>query len=241
MVYFKYNRQKWRFAVLITSIFLSWTAVSNAETCDSTQTFNLATTDWNLVMTLMLFDQSLGDLQSITFSLSGDVQGNAAYENEDAQSQVIDLNLSAEIVAKAPVGLIGFTTLAVINPLANVSETAASYDGVRDFAGTSGNTFVGLTNTDSIDAFYDNKNPLFELLMKPFFTTGTPGTTVDIPIEASGESTGSGSGNLSTNFSTNASAQLTVTYTYDLAPVPEPSSFLVLLVGVATFSLKRRR
>ena len=222
-------------------VFLAWASVGKGETVEATQTFNLATTDWNSSMALVLFDGSLGDVQRITFSLSGDVQGNAAYENEDAQAQMITLDLLAEIGARAPVGLVGFTNLAVITPLASTSELASSYDGTRDFAGSSGNTFIGLTGSDSIDMFYDDKNPLWDVFMKPYFTTATPGTTVAIPIDASGESTGSGSGNLSTNFSTNASAALTVTYTYDLVPVPEPSSFLILSLGAASLCFRRRR
>lgn len=191
-----------------------------------------ATNFFNAPMTFNKFDGTLGTLQEIILSLSGHVEGTAKYESLDASPSTVTLALTASITLSRPGGSSIVQTL----PVANVTDSATAYDGVTDFAGTSGNTFSNL----SADAV--NNATLTSASDLALFTAAVPGDTISLDLTALGNSSGSGAGNLITQFLTNAGGTATVQYVYDNGiQVPEPSILAVFGVGLIGLGAAHRR
>jgi hypothetical protein len=125
------------------------------------------------------------------------------------------------------------SNLVVTIPVVSTVDNASAWDGVSDYAGTSGKTYANISASDS-----------------DFATTSSAGDKalftgvgfISLPVEANGASTGSGAGNLLLQFQTLASASARVTYDY--TAVPEPSSLLALMSGLGGlmgFAIRRRR
>ena len=208
----------------------------NAATVSFMDTINLQMTNWTETLTVDKFDSSLGTLTSISFTLEGTVEGAANYESLDAGPANVTLDLSAIIEVNRPGG---GTLIVDVQPLANVTDSADPFDGAIDFGGTSGNSFPGLTDTDT-DAAVSSAAADLALF------TGNAGDTITLDATASGMSTGSGAGNLVTQFMTSASANLTVEYTFDEAPpvnpVPEPGTMFLMGAGIlGLIGIRKRR
>jgi hypothetical protein len=208
--------------VAAVSVF---TAVAQADTISYSSSIPLATTNWDSSITIPLFDPSLGTLDSIQFSLSGHVEGSAGFENKDAEPATITMDLQAFLKLQRPDN----SVLVLTMPVASTSDNASAWDGIDDYAGTSGKTYPNLM-ADSSDSATSSSAADLALF------TGVGNIT--LPVTAVGASTGSGAGNLLLQFSTFASAGATVTYNYT---VPEPASLgLMGLSGVALLFRRRR-
>lgn len=216
-------------SLLSTTALAGLMAVSgaaNALSVSYTDVIASQGTNYSGTLTFAQFDSSLGTLNSVDFSLAASVTGSAAYESTDGSATTISLDLAALLTLKRP----DLSTLVTAFPVANITEAATAYDGVTDYAGTSGSSFTGLSGslTEVSSSFSAADFALF---------TGLG--TIDLDMSAQGFSTGSGSGNLTTQFSTFADASVTVTYNYSVAAVPVPAavwlfgSGLIGLVGVA--------
>ncbi|TVQ31449.1 MAG: choice-of-anchor E domain-containing protein [Phycisphaeraceae bacterium] len=182
----------------------------------------LSSTNWSEDFQINQFDDmgGLRILEEVCWTLTGYVEGTAAAESMDAAPATINLTLSA-IVSLS----LGMTTLDVVLPLVMTSFNATAFDGVVDFAGTSGATFSGLSNTDSV------MNST--MMVAPFIGPGM----VTLTGAAEGASTASGAGNLVASFSTNASMEYEIVYKYSLIPTPGAAA----LFGIAGLSMIRRR
>ena len=189
--------------------------------------------DWTSSVTIPKFDSSLGALNSVTFRLSGTVQGSAQSENTSPSAgNDITLNLSAALQLFRPGTLDLAHRLAVTTPAVANTFAASVYDGVTDFAGTSGVTYAGLTATKVNKAVYSSDADLA-------LFTGLG--TIDLPLTAIGKSKATGGGSAISVFDTQARGEVTVTYNYGPA-VPEPRVYgafgVVVCVGLA--ALRRR-
>jgi hypothetical protein len=164
-------------------------------------------------------------LTGISFELEGDVEGNASFESLDGAPATILMNLQATITLTDP----SANVLATVIPVANTSDNVTAFDGVVDFGGTSGKSYLGLTGSDS-----DTGNSVD-------FLAFTGVGNILLPITGTGTSNGSGAGNLVLQFSTTAGASASVTYTY--APVPEPGSCVLAGLGAIglAWAVARRR
>jgi hypothetical protein len=214
---------------LICSIVLALVSFSSFASADTitvpTVSVPIQDTDWSEVLSVPKFDPTLGILQKVSITLAGEVTGSAAYENLDAETQDITLELSATLELQRPDG----TKLIDVVPLCNETETASAFDSILDYGGTSGNTFAGLSGTASESGDFMSASDLL-------LFTG-PGN-IDLTFSAEASSMGSGGGNLSLLFNTDASGSFDVEYTY---VVPEPGT-LALLVGLlATLAIWRKR
>jgi hypothetical protein len=191
-------------------------AVASAALARPTETFSnsfaTTATTFNTSLSFPKFDSSLGTLNSITFQLFGSVLGNAKGESLDASPATLTLTLAASLNLQRPDN----TSIVVTIPTINNTFNATAFDGVIDFAGTSGITYTAQagSSTNAVTLSGGSDLALF-----------TGSGSIVLPVTGTGSSSGSGAGNLLTQFATSASASAQVTYNYSTATVPEPKVY----------------
>lgn len=198
----------------------------SAQSITHMGSFGPADTDFTNTISIPGFDSMGGTrtLESICVKLIGEVSGDAAGENlSDTAPDDITLELSAEISLDLP----GFLTLAQVLPLANETFNAAIYDGTTDFAGPSGESFMGLSAMDMDFAEYDNP-----FILSQFIDVAS----IDLEADASGRSKAVGGGNVASQFNTDAAYSYEITYKF----VPTPASAAVLGLGGLVATRRRR-
>lgn len=199
---------------------------AQATTLTYESTVDLEKTNFEKQISLPQFDSSLGDLESVLFELSGNVQGSVELENRDAQAALVTGNLAAEIGLKRP----DDSLLLVALPTASVEQKLNKYDGKLDFDGTSGVTLTDISNTKK-----ESKSLTIPDNFTPFIGDGS----FNLLIEAIGNSTATGAGNLLAGFETYAGATVAVSYTYakkeepKRRKVPESGVPATIFVGLA--------
>jgi len=163
----------------------------------------LQSTNWASSVSIPQFNPALGTLQSIQFTLSGNVQGTARAESLDASPTLVNTQFSADITLTRP----DLSVIVVTIPIANFSDPLGPFDGTIDFGGSSGVTHPGINATDSDMAI--SPPPLSDLVL--FTGLGN----IVLPVVATGTSTATGSGNLITQFTTQAQCSVEVCYVYE--------------------------
>lgn len=184
-------------------------------------TYAMARTNWNGLLSFSKFDPSLGTLNAIHFYLEGRILGDVRFESLDAGPATVNTYLQAMLTLSRP----DMSTIVLTTPVADHSDNVTAFDGVIDFGGTSGRSYLGIQTSDNESV--TSPPPASDLAL--FTGLGS----IDLPISAQGMSYASGAGNLLTMFNTQAEAYCRVTYEYDpvTPPVPEPSSMALLALG----------
>lgn len=214
-------------AALIIGTSLGSGTVSAMTVTYNSNSHTMSSTNWTDVLNFTQFDASFGTLTSIKVTLGGNVIGTAKGESEDNGPTTIVLNLGAKITLTRPDN----TKLVIDAPTVQESFNATAFDGVADYAGTSGVTYTGIQNSLSNTATLTSAADLA-------LFTGTG--TVAAPVTGVGNSSGSGAGNLDTQFRTQASATGSIEYTF--APgVPEPASWALMIAGFCMVGIAARR
>ncbi len=190
------------------------------------------TPDWSALISIAKFNPALGNLNSVVFSMTGLVQGSAQVENTSPSSgSDVKLTLASGLTLTRPGG---GPALVVATPLSITLFSASVFDGVVDFAGTSGATLSGLLGTKFNSAHYESAADL---------ALFTGAGSISLPLTAVGDSRASGGGSTISLFATEARGEVTVTYKYSAAAVPEPRVYgavgALLCVGFA--ALRRLR
>jgi hypothetical protein len=205
-------------------------ALTSAQADTVTHTSNalpLTDTDWSSFLDLQQFDLALGNLQSVSITLSSSLVGSLAAENRNPSPTTITVGLASTVRLLFPDAGSG-SSLQVAHA-ASRSFNAAAWDGTKDYAGTSGFRDGEILGDASISSTYDSS-----AMLQLFTGTGVVTTRVD----AVGESQRLGTGAFFTSFGNRTSAQASVTYTYihtnTAAPVPEPTTLALMLAGLAT-------
>lgn len=183
-----------------------------------------AATDWTDSVSIPRFDPALGTLDSITITLTSRVRGSIRLESQDGAPAIVNTALAADIQLLRPDNSI----LSAGIPVVSNSDFLTAYDGVLDFGGTSGRSYLNLNHSDTNALVIPGANP--DALL--FMGLGS----ITLPVTAIGQSTADGAGNLLLIFNTQAAADVTVEYNYT---IPEPAT--LGLVGIGAWLLRRRR
>ncbi len=175
-------------------------------------------TDFEKTLSVQKFDSSLGTLNSVLLNFTGEISGNAGFENRSSKASTVIVNLGATLdLTKAGLSL---QPLFPINPSNTYSYNVPRYDGRTDYDGISGRSIGDLTASQSISKLFTDT---------PSLSIFTGAGNLDFLFSAIATSTVTGSGNITSYINTLAKGNLSVTYDYD-APnptrVPEPSALL---------------
>ena len=176
------------------------TIVVSPATLQQTATVPLTATDFSTTVNIPQFDPSLGTLTGVTIRLDGSVRADFQFETLDASPAGVSGTLQTQLNLNRP----DTSLLVSALPTATTADSVGDFDGVLDFGGGSGRTYVGLLGNDSASTNLGASDL--------FLFTGTG--TLALPFTGTDTSTASGSANLATVISTSAAATVTVTYAY---------------------------
>ncbi len=201
---------------------------ANAATVEYMANIPLQITNWNNPLNLPQWDPALfpdQTLTKVTIMLTGSVDGDARVESLDAAASTINFNVSSTITLTGPSGV-----NILVLPLVGGSFNATAFDGISDFLGTSGQSNLGLTNSDM--GMQMLTSPPTDFLAGGFIGNGN----VAFNLTALGTSSASGPGNVISQFRTEAGAVVKVTYEF----IPAPSAMALLGLG-GLIATRRRR
>ncbi|HEV3084349.1 MAG TPA: SdrD B-like domain-containing protein, partial [Gemmataceae bacterium] len=188
--------------------------ISTAPTTLS-RTANLANTatDWTKAVNLQQFDPTLGTLLSVDIMNAGSFVSDIKVESLDNAPSTITATDAGSLTLSGP----GLASLLTTDSTSK-SFSASAFDGIVDFAGTSGTDFGAQTangaNSFTVTSAAD---------LASFTGTGS----LSFTEVAHATSSAAGAGNLISQISTTASAQVTVVYHYIPNNSLKPGSYII--------------
>jgi hypothetical protein len=191
--------------------------------------------DYNLTdiidapLSIQQFDASLGTLKGVTIGFTGDILGNAGFENRGQSPAAVRVTLASELSLK-----LNNQSLFVLNPEDSFTYQVARYDSLTDYSGASGRTLSNLTTTQSDTQSFTNAQ-----FLQSFIGNGN----IDFLFSTSANSVVTGPGNIASYIDTLAKANITLTYDYDeVESIPESSTTLgvVLIAGLCLLSQRKK-
>ncbi|MEH2069370.1 MAG: choice-of-anchor E domain-containing protein [Nostoc sp.] len=217
-------------AVTTVAGIVATSGIANAASLSYTNSSNYQFTDIiDAPLSVQKFNSSLGTLQGVTIEFTGDILGNAGFENRSPTPSQATVNLGSQLSLQ-----LNNQSLLALNPQYTSSYQVAKYDGVTDYSGKSGKTVSDLTATQSgIQSFTDTQ------FLQSFIGNGN----VNFLFSAIADSLVTGSGNMRSYIDTYAKASIKVTYNYEeLKSVPEASTTLGigLVAGLCLLSQRKK-
>ncbi len=194
-----------------------------AGVLSQTATIPLAKTDWSATAEVGQLNPSLGALRSIGFGLTGTLRGTISVESLDPAASTAAGAIASTISLSIPGGQ-GLS----VNPNVGASASLAAFDGRVDFAGASGRTFSGLSNTQSAQTTYTVGASGPQIPTAPFIGAGK----VALPVTATASAGISGPLDLAARTQAAAGAAVTVKYVTGSPPAGNPT-----YAGASDFTL----
>lgn len=206
------SRRMWvsLLAGLIGVVLFGLAPAQRVWAADSVYTKNIPLTATDFVETLSVpkFDSTLGVLERVEISFTGQLRGSVQFESLDSQPSLVTTEMVAWLDLEGPDG----SHLASASPTTVRSKQLQAFDGVLDFDGPSGGAFNNLVAAD-----VSNLKALSDPADLALFRG--PGTT-QLTMRAKATASGSGAGNLALNYTAMTAAQLSVKYIYQAATNP---------------------
>jgi hypothetical protein len=205
---------------------------ANAATITLSDTVAVSTTNFTTSLNFAKFDTMGGTrvLESVTFAIDGSIFGSAEVESRDNAATTVVTTLSAELTL---IDALSNTLVVTIPSITNIFN-ATAFDGVLDFGGTSGNSYLGLTANQYEDETYTDIPTL------TLFTATGMDTTANLTFHADATSSATGAGNLTSAFNTSAGGLVSVIYEYRVVPVSAPAIGATVGFGLLLLTGLRR-
>lgn len=211
-----------KFLFLIAVLSMSFAAYANSISYTDSIT-GLFDQVPNRDLAVQQFDPLLGNLNSVTIDFSTAIQGDLLFENLVKYTGGT-FQINTQVGAMVSLGAV---MSSYMGSSTGYAVTVAKYDGVLDFAGTSGTT---------VASFSDADNATVTLISGLDAFIGT-GLTAPFPLMTDSMSTIGIPHNSAACVNTTASASVTVTYNYT-PPIPEPATMSILALGGLLFRRK---
>ena len=206
--------------------------------------YSLATTNWETILSLPKFNLPGKILDSAVLTYGGDFMSSGKIDSEDATANP-DVNFTASVrLDFFADGTNGSSDIGLNNSLAMSSSLfkgaleADDEAGDADFRGNDSKTGLITGSVNNGNVFNITNLALVKSIDKEKFK---------VYAAATGGWSVTGSGNLASSISSSARGQISITYNYHDAPqkqpghVPEPGALILLSIGVAGFSVLRKR
>jgi hypothetical protein len=175
------------------------------------------------------FDPALGTLNSVSITVTTALQASLGFENTNpTKGGTFDVYTywpsDPTVYTRAKVDLSFNNSVILTSGYTDAHKYTLSnitaYDGITDYAGTSGRTVATFSDADSLPLFFSTGLDQF---------IGTGNLTFGVNSNALTALSVSG-GNNSTRMATTGQAGVTVVYDYT-TPVPEPASMGLMALG----------
>ena len=224
---------KGRFELALCAVALLGASTARAATISFVDTYGPVSVPFPVaaLATLSQFDPSLGTLTKVTLTLDAFTDaGTIRFDNEAGIATDATLGIGAEVTA---IGLAGITAIAIPLQTNSVINLAADNDGAADFVGTDA---FGVTGGSG----FDSDSDMLIAGLAPYIGLGSFDVNVSAVVSTFVSTTGGfgpidpAPGNTFGN----------VTVTYEFAPIPEPSTAMLVgfsLIGVLAVARRRVR
>jgi len=186
------------FFVVISACLLSASA-DQMEFCDSIPD-NFA--GWNSNVSLPKFDPEMGTLRAVDLSCKMNLSQEAKIENENSEATNYTLVLSGAMIVELPL-----SDNLTISFNHSTQGNLSGYDGITDFAGTSGSKSISEIPTEAATRSIANISD---------FLAKSSSESIVLPVIVQVSSRTKAGGTSSSGVFSRAGAKVCVSYTYDL-------------------------
>lgn len=183
-------------------------ATARANTYSTTVVIPPTGTSWNTTVNFTKWDPANGQLNSITFTLTAEIQGFMTFENTGASA----ITLTSMFAAFAYIARPDLSVIDFAQPSQTFVDSLSAFDGTIDARGTSGVTHAGILAASTTSS--TSPPPVSDLLLFQG-PQGNPGT-ITLPVIVQDISSWGGH----TLAQVTQSAKATITLTYDYTPPP---------------------
>ena len=191
------------YKTVILLVFVSpWLLSASAEQKEYCDSIAEEYAGWSSNVTLPKFDPELGTLKAVDLTCEMNLSQEIMIENENPKPANFTLMLSGQLTVELP-SSDGLSISFNQSTKGNLSE----YDGVSDYAGSSGTKSVTEIPTETATKSIENIEE---------FIADSPGESIVLPVVVDAQSQTKTSGRSNSGVLSKAGAKVCVSYTYDL-------------------------
>jgi len=213
--------------------------VAQADTISYTNTISATLTDWvGQYNVLTQFNPALGTLNSVQLSLVAGLSTTLGVINGAATSSHGTASTEVQLsVDGTPLSTSESVLYNVANPVVDYFSRTFSYNLVA--GGSTNSSTIGTDTTSRTSFYYANGSSITDSgILGALTGTGTVQLPVTSVTQTVLKNTG---GNTTASQVTYADLQSIVTYDFNPAPAPEPSTFAMIGTGLAGLGMVFRR